>query len=129
MYILALGIKQMRELGVSSIHTMHSQRVMIKDKSVRLREPGLLTPPIEKRLVESKGTIDYFAPELKENLEMTQLDRSDMWSYGVLYYYLIAGILPVADAEGSIDIQSLKTDQKNRNIIGKCLDYSVETRL
>lgn len=52
-----------------------------------------------------------------------------MWSYGVLYYYLLSGKLPTSDEEGQIDIQSLKTDQKNRNVIGKCLDYGVETRL
>lgn len=60
---------------------------------------------------------------------MVQLDKSDMWSYGVLYHYLLSSKLPVCDEEGLIDIQSLKTDQKNRNIIGKCLDYNVETRL
>ena len=129
MYIVALGIKQMRELGVSSIHTIHAQRVMVKDKSIKLREPGLLTPFVEKRLVEGRGAIDYFAPELKENQEMVQLDKSDMWSYGVLYYFLVARHLPASDEEGLIDINSLDTHQKNRNIIGKCLDYSVETRL
>ena len=56
---------------------------------------------------------------------MVQLDKSDMWSYGVLYYFLIAKKLPFADEEGLIDINSLSTAQKNRNIIGKCLDYSV----
>ena len=56
---------------------------------------------------------------------MVQLDKSDMWSYGVLYYFLLSTKLPVSDEEGLIDIQSLKTNQKNRNIIGKCLDYNV----
>lgn len=96
MYIMALGIQQMRELGVTSIHTIHSQRIMIKGKNIRLREPGLISPSAEKRLIEGKNIIDYFAPELKENLEMVQLDKSDMWSYGVLYYYLLSGKLPTA---------------------------------
>lgn len=65
MYILAIAIKQMRELGVSSIHTLHPQRIMLKDKSLKIREPGLLTPSLEKRLSENKNLIDYFAPELK----------------------------------------------------------------
>lgn len=129
MYILALALQQMRELGVTSIHTLNIQRVMVKDKNIKIREPGMLAPSVEKRLIDGKNTIDFFAPELKENLEMVQLDKSDMWSYGVLYYYLLSGKLPVSDEEGQIDIQSLKTDQKNRNVIGKCLDYGVETRL
>ena len=28
---------------------------------------------------------------------MVQLDKSDMWSYGVLYYYLLSIKLPVSD--------------------------------
>ena len=82
---------------MTSIHTIHSQRIMIKGKNIRLREPGLISPTVEKRLIEGKNIIDYFAPELKENLEMVQLDKSDMWSYGVLYYYLISGKLPTAN--------------------------------
>jgi len=62
MYIMALAIKQMRELGVSSIHTLNAQRIMIKDKGIKIREPGMLTPTVEKKLTESKHIIDYFAP-------------------------------------------------------------------
>jgi 16S rRNA U1498 N3-methylase RsmE len=46
MYIMALAIQQMRELGVTSIHTIHIQRVMIKDKNIKLREPGLIAPSV-----------------------------------------------------------------------------------
>jgi hypothetical protein len=46
MYILAIAIKQIREIGVSSIHTIHSMRVMVGDKNIKLREPGLLTPSV-----------------------------------------------------------------------------------
>lgn len=65
MYVMALAIKQIREMGVTSIHTINCQRIMVKDKNIKLREPGLLTPSVEKKLVEAKHTIDYFAPELK----------------------------------------------------------------
>lgn len=37
MYIMALALQQMRELGVSSIHTLNSQRVMVKDKNLKIR--------------------------------------------------------------------------------------------
>lgn len=37
MYVLALGLQQMRELGVTSIHTLHSQRIMVKDKNIKVR--------------------------------------------------------------------------------------------
>ena len=37
MYIIALAIKQIRELGVTSIHTLDMQRIMVKDKSLKIR--------------------------------------------------------------------------------------------
>jgi serine/threonine protein kinase len=37
MYILALALQQMRELGVTSIHTLNIQRVMVKDKNIKIR--------------------------------------------------------------------------------------------
>ena len=52
-----------------------------------------------------------------------------MWSFGVVYFYLISGKIPDSDEEGMIDIDGLDTHRKNRNTIGRCLDFSVETRL
>lgn len=52
-----------------------------------------------------------------------------MWSLGILYYYLLAGNLPVINEEGDLDLQSLSTNQKNINLIGKCLSYEVVKRL
>ena len=37
MYMMALAIKQVRELGVTSIHTINCQRVLVKDKGLKLR--------------------------------------------------------------------------------------------
>lgn len=37
MYLLAIAYKQMRDLGVTSIHTVHSQRIMVKDKNIKVR--------------------------------------------------------------------------------------------
>ena len=69
---------------------------MIKDGNIKIREPGLLTPLIEHRLRQSTK-IDYFAPELKERGDFVELDKSDMWSYGVLFYYLLHRQIPVLD--------------------------------
>lgn len=65
MYLLAISYKQIRDIGVTSIHTVHSQRIMIKNNNIKLREPGLLTPFIENKLYANNKKIDYFAPELK----------------------------------------------------------------
>lgn len=53
----------------------------------------MLTPSIERRLNLSK-LVDYFAPELKEKAEFVEYDKSDIWSYGILYYYLIDRNVP-----------------------------------
>lgn len=37
MYLLAIAYKQIRDIGVTSIHTVHSQRIMIKNKNIKLR--------------------------------------------------------------------------------------------
>ena len=59
-----------------------------------------------------------------------ELDKSDMWSYGILYYYLLYKELPMIDVETStINIDILDTNRKNKNLIGKCLDQNVKNRL
>lgn len=37
MYLLAIAYKQIRDIGVTSIHTVHSQRILIKDKNIKVR--------------------------------------------------------------------------------------------
>lgn len=53
-----------------------------------------------------------------------------MWSYGILYYYLLRGVLPEPNPETkTINIDILDTNKKNKNLIGKCLDQNVNKRL
>ena len=51
MYCIAVGMKQMRDIGVGTMHTMNGKRIMIHNTNVKIREPGLLTPSVEKKLV------------------------------------------------------------------------------
>jgi len=37
MYLMAVAIKQMREIGITSIHTINAQRIMINNKNIKLR--------------------------------------------------------------------------------------------
>lgn len=46
MYLFAIGLKQMKTLGITSVHTICHQRIMISDNTILLREPGILTPMI-----------------------------------------------------------------------------------
>lgn len=58
----------------------------------------MISPFIDNKLAAS-AKIDYFAPELKEKSDFVELDKSDMWSYGVLYYYLLRQSLPELNTE------------------------------
>lgn len=42
---------------------------MIHNTNVKIREPGLLTPIVEKKLQANSNVIDFFAPELKEKMD------------------------------------------------------------
>lgn len=61
MYLLALSYKQMNDLGIPAMHTVHAQRVMISNKNIKLREAGIITPYLDKKLFIS-NKIDYFSP-------------------------------------------------------------------
>ena len=75
-------------------------------------------------------SVDYFAPELKERSDFVEFDKSDIWSYGILYYFLIDKSLPrITDENPTINIEDLDTHRKNRNLIGKCLDQNVKRRV
>ena len=96
MYLMAIALKQMKTMGITSVHTINNQRIMLHNGNIKLREPGILTPIIEKAL-QANQTIDFFAPELKEKLDFVELDKSDIWSYGITYIYLLTGEMPKTD--------------------------------
>lgn len=44
MYILALALKQYKEMGINSIHSLNYKTIMISNTNLKLREPALLSP-------------------------------------------------------------------------------------
>ncbi len=68
--------------GISSIHT----------------EPGLLI-----------GTANYMSPEQARGLEID--DRTDIWSWGVVFYEMLAGEAPFSGATNSDIIASILTKE------------------
>jgi hypothetical protein len=37
MYVMAVGLKQMKTLGITSVHTINSQRIMIHNHNLKIR--------------------------------------------------------------------------------------------
>lgn len=59
-----------------------------------------------------------------------ELDQSDIWSYGIFFYYLLEKKLPkITEDDPHIHIEDIDTNRQNRNLIGKCLDQNVHTRI
>ena len=37
MYIMAIALKQMKTMGITSVHTINNQRIMITNGNIKLR--------------------------------------------------------------------------------------------
>lgn len=62
-------------------------------------------------------------------MDFVELNKTDIWSFGIMYIYLLSGEMPKLDQQNNIDLTILKANKKNINIIGKCLDYNVKKRI
>lgn len=58
------------------------------------------------------------------------LSKTDMWSYGIIFYFLLTGHLPELNPETkTIVLDDLDLSKKNKNLLAKCLDQNVNKRL
>lgn len=62
-------------------------------------------------------------------MDFVELNKTDIWSFGIMYVYLLSGEMLKLNQENKIDLAILKANKININIIGKCLDYNVKKRL
>ena len=83
---------------------MHIKNIYVHNNRICIGEPQLITDKSEKKLRELKNTMDYYAPELKENIilpeNLFKLDREkmDIWSFGFLLHKIFVREVPVFDA-------------------------------
>lgn len=112
--IIGLGIQYMNRFGL--IHRdLKSENIILGRKgdinSVRIIDFGLTrTKTYEEIITDPMGTILYVAPEV---LRRKPYDHQvDIWSIGVILYFLLGGILPFDD------------ENTNEDLIGKKIVYS-----
>ncbi|XP_017778564.1 PREDICTED: serine/threonine-protein kinase 17A-like [Nicrophorus vespilloides] len=116
---------------LQSVSTLHSQNLVhmdIKSDNILLSEPDSfdniklcdfgLAKCLEsgKEVRTTQGTLDYVPPEVLKQKPITK--KSDVWSIGVLTYYLVSGYTPF----------TVKTDFKTMtNIENGILEFGEES--
>ena len=60
---------------------------------------------------------------------MGDISRSDIWSFGMIYYFCLTGELPQFDESQKAIITSLKTSNGNKTVIRKCLEMDPANRM
>lgn len=69
----------------------------------------------------------YTAPELSENPKLRDI-RSDIYSVGAIWYYLLVGHSPAGSDVKDVLLKSGNATELEANIIMKCLSNSIEER-
>lgn len=106
MYQLAAGIKYLHDYGV--LHRdLKPENIMIADKSeeftVKIMDFGLskIIGPQEK-VADSFGTLAFVAPEVLVRQPYNK--QIDIWSLGVILYYMLSGMLPFDDENDNEEV-------------------------
>ena len=113
-YQIALGLKYLHQYGI--VHRdLKPDNIMLSEKEdmnqIKIMDFGLSKIMGPKETVDDGfGTLCYVAPEVL--LRIPYNKEIDIWSLGVIFYYITCGILPFDD------------DSDNEEIIGKKIVFS-----
>jgi serine/threonine protein kinase len=142
-YLKQYGIIH-RDIKPSNIMIVKDDKSQIKDNiSIKLMDFGLskIIGPKEKSN-EICGTISYIAPEVLKKEPYNY--KVDIWSLGIITYYLLSRILPFDSNRNDItniaaQIINKKVEYPERiwkefskevlDFLGRCLDKNYETRI
>ena len=146
MYQISNGVQYLHEFGI--IHRdLKPGNIMLSDKTekgvVKIMDFGLskIVGPTEK-LEDGFGTLSFVAPEVL--LRNPYNKQIDIWSLGVIMFYLISGGLPFDDKSDNeeaiakkivykmVKFKSPTWDDKSKEaiaLIKKCLIKSPEERI
>ena len=141
---IAQGIKYLNNYGV--IHRdIKPENIMLKEKndlnSLKIIDFGLTkTLAPNEKLAEGMGTISFVAPEV---IQRNPYNKAvDVWSIGVVLYYLLSGNLPFDDEnDDTIAKKIVYSDpgypeeffggrsEMCKDLISKCLEKKPEKRI
>ena len=103
--------------------SLHIKNLWINKYCLKLGEPLIFNEKAERKLRDNKSILDYFAPELKKNAMQSDpfanLERADLWSYGMIFYKLLFGETPIFDLNQHPIFPKKQTNisLRNRNLI------------
>lgn len=127
--ILQKFVDTMKEIvPILGAHTtLHIKYVYMDYNTMLLGEPMLISDRSEKKLRELRNSMDYFAPELKENIiireNVMKLDQEkiDIWSFGFLLHKIFMFEVPVFDPARKPIIKDNKMSSGLISLIQSCL--------
>ena len=101
--IIASGVQYLNHFGI--VHRDLKPENIIFDKkddikTIKIIDLGVaITLPYGKQATDPIGTLDFIAPEIF--LHKSYYNKVDVWSIGILLYYLVTGgVLPFDDEKG-----------------------------
>ena len=109
--IIAQGVQYLNQFGIVHRDLKPENIVFGKEneiKSIKIIDLGVcITLPYGKKSSEAIGTLAYIAPEMYTHKEYTY--KVDVWSIGILLYYLVTGgVLPFDDEKNDEDVLAKK---------------------
>ena len=139
---IANGIKYLHKFGI--IHRdLKPDNIMItqNNSEVKIMDFGLSKiASKEEKLVEGFGTLYYAAPEIIQNMPYNK--EVDVWSLGVILYYMFTGCYPfMGKEEDEIEDKIINEpvefkdgeweviSDKVQDLIRKCLEKNPEERI
>lgn len=146
MYQLACGIKYLHDYGV--LHRdLKPENIMLSDTSeqatVKIMDFGLskIMGP-DERVADGFGTLSFVAPEVL--IRQPYNKQIDIWSLGVILYYMLSGTLPFDDENDNEEVIAKMTvfievqfppqiwSKKSKDVIDlikRCLEKNPEKRI
>lgn len=136
--ILDVFIKEMARFSSESqgrgLATLHIKSLYVHNNRIVIGEPQLITDKCEKKLRELKNSMDYYAPEMKENIilpeNLIKMDKEkmDTWSFGLILHKILTREVPIFDPAKKPVLSKDKLSDGMIALINRCLDQNPAKR-
>ena len=116
------GVQFLHKIGIVHRDLKPDNLLVNRDHTVKIVDFGLAMPiAVSERLNENYGTLLFTAPEILLNNEYNV--KVDVWSVGVIGFYLLFGVLPfTVHGKDSSDEIAMKIVSKEMNFPYKRFD-------
>ena len=119
LYQIIGGYLALRKKNIESCN-IKSTNIVIKNKAVKIADFVIMKGKVDNDI----ASLSYKAPEILEELN-SENEVSDMWSLGVLIYYILFRDFPYKPSQGISKENLLAEIEKDENIIVKKKDLRI----